>query len=1045
MPLNLRIIIPCAVPGVLAIVGCWWFFSRKKKWLDKKPNHIISLTELQTDEDVFKELNETQCSSRTQPVDLSCETHASLSNFTCSTPSAERVASFSETLSDCKADGLKSETSTLNVELDSSILPESQDKAQDKELYVVSSTEPSAQPCIDEMQTEQCPQSVDNDSETEHSSAHYSECNQAEEVECSKPLKPNLFPPMEAHIFEHDNSATCGVTGSVLQTIDELSNICIKSSSMEMLSENNATDKMDTFSQCLGKPELLQTTDKETTKTATCDFASCSADVSHGDSTDVEHTLATIQVMEPAASLNQPHLVTEETLIGSKATSAVCSVTCSEVEALNNNLSEELLVVRSPEQSVQPCIGEIETMVKMSLLVQCPQSVANETGVESREEAEQGSYPSLESIRAEQIAWSKPKSNQWCPMEAEGFEHGDSAVCEIAGNVLPTSDDLSSSMEMVREGKCADILDAFSQCLGKNEQYETTGSVVDCLEEGNPNTIFGDYEAKIVEQLAINIISKVIVAAKQEIMSGSASDMSGTCQVLDEKNGKFLQRDSQRQQFALDKNGTDANGESGSLTEISSTCEATQTEQSQVEELKNGLMTGDIPTHPSQSLANFSPVHKMSEFFDESQAAMEDSSVSVCTSEDGIIVEEPLQSTVLSSVCVGSYESLSSSGIELSRDNVNVSSERSKNVGAVENKSVPYGNGDVKSSSVDMKNEGPWTGDTEVYHSGGSDVNSMDSVDSGCALGKSEQVQDVNDKNVAKKAEFVIWEFEVPKHLVGRLIGKQGRFVSFLKELSGAKIYISTLPYTHYYQICHIEGSQEQIDRALYLIGKKFKELNFTNIYAPPPSVVLHSLPMTSWLMLPERVTVEVIVVNVVNAGHLFVQQHAHPTFHALRGLDQLMSLCYTQSGIPTLPTPVEVGVICAAPIGDHAWWRAQVVAYHSESEEVELRYVDYGGYDRVKIALIRQIRSDFVTLPFQGAEILLDNVIPLQDEDHFSIEADEAANDITRGTALLAQVTNYDAATGLPLVHLWSVADEVVSINRTLVERGYAQWVDSH
>lgn len=61
----------------------------------------------------------------------------------------------------------------------------------------------------------------------------------------------------------------------------------------------------------------------------------------------------------------------------------------------------------------------------------------------------------------------------------------------------------------------------------------------------------------------------------------------------------------------------------------------------------------------------------------------------------------------------------------------------------------------------------------------------------------------------------VVWSVSLPdccflisfvKHLVGRLIGKQGRYVSFLKQTSGAKIYISTLPYSHDFQICHIEG-----------------------------------------------------------------------------------------------------------------------------------------------------------------------------------------------------------------------------------------------
>ncbi|KAK7882726.1 hypothetical protein WMY93_028900 [Mugilogobius chulae] len=202
---------------------------------------------------------------------------------------------------------------------------------------------------------------------------------------------------------------------------------------------------------------------------------------------------------------------------------------------------------------------------------------------------------------------------------------------------------------------------------------------------------------------------------------------------------------------------------------------------------------------------------------------------------------------------------------------------------------------------------------------------------------------------------------------------------------------------------------------------------------------------MTSWLLLPSGVTVEVIVVNIVSAGHVFVQQHTHPTYHALRSLDQQMSLCYSQPGTPALPSPAEVGVICAAPAGEGAWWRAQVITFYKESNEVEIRYVDYGGYDRVKIDSLRQIRSDFVTLPFQGAEVLLDNIAPLPGEDRFSSEATTALEELTRGVALLAQVSNYDNNTGLPLVHLWNmVGDEVVSVNRTLAERGLGVWVDS-
>ncbi|XP_075708940.1 A-kinase anchor protein 1, mitochondrial [Rhinoderma darwinii] len=824
--------------------------------------------------------------------------------------------------------------------------------------------------------------------------------------------------------------------------------------------------------------------------------------------------------------------------------------------------SEQLHVVPSTEDGEHTCIDELETVVKMSVLLQCPQSVADEAILSMGEMGNNSAqfprfYPP--ELRSE----SKPlKPDQLSPsLELMGcnlrIEPVTSETAE-SRSTDPLSNVKSACTEVISEGNCADILDAFSQCLEKSEQFE----------EGSAKTFFGNYEATIVEQLAINIISKVIVAAKQEILASSASDVSdGYCQVLDEADGEMLPKDDECQQLTLDRNQINVHVVRESCAEMDSTCESTQTEHPQVENLRCTAIVKEMDfiqelTHMVQSheenirthtaldnemdsacessqtehpqgetiqntalvkevdfilestqidqpheekirnpaaldkemdcdmdstcestqteeslvetlitisigtkdscpektdeeqivsnksmqqtyvTPNFSPVHKNADFLDESQATMEDSSVSVCTSEDGISMEDQLQSTALSSVGVGSYDSLSSSGIELSRETFKVSSEKIKKT--VEN-SVPYSNGDVKRSSLDLKNEGAWTGDTEVDHSGGSDVNSMDSVDSGFALGKTE-VQNVKQKMEVKKAELVIWEIEVPKHLVGRLIGKQGRYVSFLKESSGAKIYISTLPYTQDFQICHIEGSQQQVDRALSLIGKKFKELNLTNIYAPPPSLALHSLPMTSWLMLPDGVTVEVIVVNVVNAGHMFVQQHTHPTFHALRGLDQQMYLCYSQPGVPTLPTPVEVGVICAAPAGDNAWWRAQVVAYYKDSEEVEIRYVDYGGYERVKIEILRQIRSDFVTLPFQGAEVLLDNVIPLADEDHFSAEADTTANEMTRGTALLAQVTNYDGATGLPLVQLWSMmADEVMSINRTLVERGFAQWIDNY
>ncbi|XP_030648153.1 A-kinase anchor protein 1, mitochondrial [Chanos chanos] len=285
------------------------------------------------------------------------------------------------------------------------------------------------------------------------------------------------------------------------------------------------------------------------------------------------------------------------------------------------------------------------------------------------------------------------------------------------------------------------------------------------------------------------------------------------------------------------------------------------------------------------------------------------------------------------------------------------------------------------------------------------------------------------------------WDIEVPVRLVGRLIGKQGKYLAFLRQNTGAKFHISALPYTQDYKMCRIEGSEEEVERALALIKKKLKDLDLTNRHrgaqSPAP---LPSLPHTSWLLLPPEGSVEVIVPCVETGNYLFVQQHTHPTFHTLHSLVQQMSLCYSRPDCPALPTPVEAGVVCAAPSAAGGWWRAQVIKYYRDSGEVQIRYVDYGGYVTVKIDILRQIRSDFVTLPFQGAEVMLENIAPLPGEREFTQEAKTALEELTKGVSLVLEVTGSEC--GLPLVHMWRPeGEELVSVNRTLVERGLCAW----
>ncbi|KAK7120782.1 hypothetical protein R3I94_020690 [Phoxinus phoxinus] len=407
------------------------------------------------------------------------------------------------------------------------------------------------------------------------------------------------------------------------------------------------------------------------------------------------------------------------------------------------------------------------------------------------------------------------------------------------------------------------------------------------------------------------------------------------------------------------------------------------------------------------------------EFQSAAQKPFQQQSISGDVSlQDAVSFREKLLSHLGASVgddsgC-GSCFSEDASGAELSEEGRGFSMTPTEaDIVSIEDKMIPSIHG------VAEEEEEAWRGSGDI----GLSCTSADSLVSSLAPPPAQPI--------------VLWDIEVPAHLVGRLIGKQGKFVNFLKQSSGAKIYVSTLPFTQEIQICHIHGSQQQVDDALSLIRKKFKDLDLSNC------IPLPCLPITSWLLLPQDVFVEVIVSQMEAGLHLFVQQNKHPSYQALPTLIQHMQLCYSQPGCPSLPTPVEVGVVCAAPVTGSGWQRAQVIQYCIESGMAHIKYVDNGGYDTVNSATLRQIRSDFVTLPFQAAEVLLDNIMPLPGEDEFSLEARAALEDLTANMALIIKVTG--SQDGLPLVHMWKqMGDEVVLLNRLLAEQGFCTWFET-
>ena len=113
--------------------------------------------------------------------------------------------------------------------------------------------------------------------------------------------------------------------------------------------------------------------------------------------------------------------------------------------------------------------------------------------------------------------------------------------------------------------------------------------------------------------------------------------------------------------------------------------------------------------------------------------------------------------------------------------------------------------------------------------------------------------------------------------------------------------------------------------------------------------------------------------------------------------------------------------------------------------------FVDYGGYAyNVPIVELRQIRYDFMSLPFQASECYLANVVPIDGmfhslcwlwhsrltticlvyftvENGWSEEANNLFEELAKGQIIYSTISSY-AQNGIPFVNLFKVQDGNVS-----------------
>ncbi len=198
--------------------------------------------------------------------------------------------------------------------------------------------------------------------------------------------------------------------------------------------------------------------------------------------------------------------------------------------------------------------------------------------------------------------------------------------------------------------------------------------------------------------------------------------------------------------------------------------------------------------------------------------------------------------------------------------------------------------------------------------------------------------------------DFVIYEFYFPRKYCGKLIGKNGCHVDFVRNATNTQIAVRNYNHDHQQhenkeekkqkeselQIVAISGRMEDVDQALGMVSKRFPSKFYPNVSFKPitkPIIyrrlingddtqsllkedkillssnmfvdylsVIPNLEKIQPLMLADVIdsdkkladlAVNIYVTSIVNATHVFIQLPTNPMFENLQKLDQTMLMEY--------------------------------------------------------------------------------------------------------------------------------------------------------
>ena len=260
--------------------------------------------------------------------------------------------------------------------------------------------------------------------------------------------------------------------------------------------------------------------------------------------------------------------------------------------------------------------------------------------------------------------------------------------------------------------------------------------------------------------------------------------------------------------------------------------------------------------------------------------------------------------------------------------------------------------------------------------------------------------------------DYVIYEFYFPRKYCGKLIGKNGCHVDYVRNRTNTQIAIRNDAVAAELQIVSITGRLEDVDEALDIITKRFPAKFYPSVSFKPISkpiiyrrlladdteslfnaeeskILVTSKMFGDYMqIMPDLsklsetqansdkelagMAINVYVTSIVNATHVFIQLPTNPLFESLQKLDQTMLSVYNNlddTSIPYMVEPIEYGTICVAPTY-YGWHRAMVTNYTSREFVMNqisdynepcglatIKFLDYGGYLTIPTNQLRQLR----------------------------------------------------------------------------------------